>query len=92
MKPGFTYRDKAKHGKRNTFPQLYEAGLISIIAPCYNEAENIEHFLSAISEIHLQPYRIEVILVNDGSRDIAILKNEWYEKNYHPEAMTWHPP
>lgn len=27
-----------------------------------------------------------------GSRNIAILKNEWCEKDYHPVAMSWHPP
>lgn len=75
MRTGNTYRHKGKNGKQeSSFREhgesfSYKPGLISIIAPCYNEAENIVHFLNAITELDLQPYQIEVIVINDGSKD-----------------------
>ncbi|WP_339878759.1 glycosyltransferase family 2 protein [uncultured Algoriphagus sp.] len=42
--------------------------LLSIVVPCYNEAENIAPLLARI-EITLKEYSYEVILVNDGSED-----------------------
>lgn len=42
--------------------------LVSIVVPCYNEAENISPLLDRI-ESTLNPYIYEVILVNDGSCD-----------------------
>ncbi len=47
----------------------YELSLVSIVAPCYNKEENIALFLKAVTELDLNPYRYEVIIVNDGSRD-----------------------
>ncbi|MGS2741685.1 glycosyltransferase family 2 protein [Sinomicrobium sp. M5D2P17] len=42
---------------------------LSIIVPCYNEADNIFPLLSRIQEV-MQPYNnYEIILVNDGSCD-----------------------
>lgn len=42
--------------------------LISVVLPCYNERQNI---ISLIQEIHeiLNPYRFEVIVVDDNSPD-----------------------
>ncbi|WP_192348902.1 glycosyltransferase family 2 protein [Algoriphagus sp. Y33] len=49
--------------------------LVSIVVPCYNEAENIAPLLTRI-ESCLHEYRYEVILVNDGSRDGTQLEIE----------------
>lgn len=55
--------------------------LISIVIPCYNEAENIAPLLARIASA-LNAYSYEVVLVNDGSHDptqleidLAISKN-----------------
>mgnify|MGYP005857953713 CR=1 FL=1 len=47
---------------------------LSVIIPCYNEALTIE---DVISEVKKQPYRKEIIIVDDGSDDSTpnILKN-----------------
>ncbi|WP_439483304.1 glycosyltransferase family 2 protein [Cyclobacterium plantarum] len=42
--------------------------LISVVIPCYNEAENIPLLLSSIF-MTLKTYNYEIILVNDGSND-----------------------
>jgi len=47
--------------------------LISIIVPCYNEADNIFPLVARIQSV-LSAYRYEIILVNDGSTD-ATLQN-----------------
>ncbi|WP_375201712.1 glycosyltransferase family 2 protein [Hyphococcus sp.] len=50
-------------------------GLLSIVCPAYNEAENIIPFHKAISKVMrrlAQPF--EVVFINDGSRDGTILK------------------
>jgi dolichyl-phosphate beta-glucosyltransferase len=44
---------------------------LSVVIPCYNEARNLER--GVLNEVHrflaLQPYRWEVIVVDDGSTD-----------------------
>lgn len=43
---------------------------VSIVVPCFNEAENIKLFHDAISKIFQElPYHLELIYVNDGSKD-----------------------
>ncbi len=43
---------------------------LSIIIPCYNEAENLEKLIEIIkSELNKLSYKIEVILINNGSTD-----------------------
>ena len=49
--------------------------LVSIVVPCYNEAENIAPLLVRI-ESTLKEYSYEVILVNDGSKDGTQLEIE----------------
>lgn len=44
--------------------------LISVVAPCYNETDTLEHFKGAVTKVLLQtgcPY--ELVLVDDGSTD-----------------------
>lgn len=51
--------------------------LISIIVPCYNEQETVEHFYDEIIKVtdHID-YDFEFIYVNDGSKDqtVALVK------------------
>ncbi|WP_035455966.1 glycosyltransferase [Algoriphagus terrigena] len=49
--------------------------LISVIIPCYNEAENIPTLIRRINKA-LRNYHYEVILVNDGSTDNTLLELE----------------
>ncbi|MGL4338110.1 MAG: glycosyltransferase family 2 protein [Turicibacter sp.] len=52
--------------------------LISIIVPCYNEEETVDRFYEEIIKVSEQiEYDIEMIFVNDGSRDktVALIKN-----------------
>ncbi|WP_299567659.1 glycosyltransferase family 2 protein [uncultured Sulfitobacter sp.] len=42
--------------------------LISLVVPCYQEAETIALFVDAI-DAHLSGHRIEMVFVNDGSPD-----------------------
>jgi glycosyltransferase involved in cell wall biosynthesis len=43
--------------------------LLSIVIPCYNEAETIPTLLVAYKEVIKERNDIEIILVNDGSKD-----------------------
>ncbi len=42
---------------------------LSIVIPCYNEAENIHLIINRLNEILLVRHDVEVILVNNGSTD-----------------------
>src|SRR5690606_27098290 len=44
--------------------------LISIVVPAYNEEANIQSmYEKLVQELHLLPYRYEIMFINDGSRD-----------------------
>lgn len=48
---------------------------LSLVVPCYNEAENVENFQKAVMSIFDNcDYDYEIIYVNDGSRDETLLK------------------
>ncbi|HVN92649.1 MAG TPA: glycosyltransferase family 2 protein [Terracidiphilus sp.] len=48
-------------------------GLLSIVAPCYNEEQSLPLLAAEITRfINASPYPCEVILVNDGSTDRTI--------------------
>ncbi len=51
-----------------------ERELISLIVPCYNEEEVLPYFYQAFCEManNLKEYDLEVIFVNDGSKDRTI--------------------
>ncbi len=43
---------------------------ISVVTPCYNEADNVRGFRDAITGVFATlPYELEVVFVNDGSAD-----------------------
>lgn len=46
---------------------LYETPLVSILVPCFNEADTIEKTLKELSKIQYPNY--EIIVINDGSSD-----------------------
>jgi len=50
--------------------------LISIIVPCYNEAEAVQPFYDSITEVFgaLPQLRFEVVFVDDGSKDETLAK------------------
>ncbi len=49
---------------------------LSIVVPCYNEAKNLERLVSAFRETIGQQSEVEVVLIDNGSRDDtpAVLK------------------
>ncbi len=69
----------------------YVPGLVSIIAPCYNEEENIRPFMEAVVEVELYSYRYEVIIVNDGSSDRSG-ENLKEIQDEHPTLRVLHFP
>jgi poly-beta-1,6-N-acetyl-D-glucosamine synthase len=48
-------------------PQLPSYPPVSVVVPCYNEADNIEETLEALNGLNYPDY--EIIAVNDGSSD-----------------------
>lgn len=46
---------------------LYETPLVSILVPCFNEADTIENTVKRLSQIQYPNY--EIIVINDGSSD-----------------------
>ena len=55
---------------------------ISIIVPCYNEQEAIPIFYDAIAktEGEMPQVRLEVLFVNDGSRDASLMEKSFVGK------------
>ncbi len=48
-------------------------GLISVVTPVYNESKNIPIFLKQLNEVaHSLEHKLEVIFVDDGSRDDSV--------------------
>ncbi len=52
--------------KRDPLP-LYETPMVSILVPCFNEADTIENTVKRLSELEYPNY--EIIAINDGSSD-----------------------
>ncbi len=42
---------------------------LSIIIPCYNEKNTIEALLSKVSDLNIPNWDIEIIIIDDGSKD-----------------------
>lgn len=53
--------------KIDGLPGLKKQPMVSIIVPCYNEADNVREVIGNLMHMHYPNY--EVIAVNDGSRD-----------------------
>lgn len=45
--------------------------VITLLVPCYNEAETVELFYQAIEQqfVHMPEYEFNILFINDGSRD-----------------------
>jgi cellulose synthase/poly-beta-1,6-N-acetylglucosamine synthase-like glycosyltransferase len=52
--------------RRKPLP-LYKTPMVSILVPCYNEAETVERTVQELSKIQYPNY--EIIAINDGSSD-----------------------
>ena len=42
---------------------------LSIVIPCYNEAENLNQIIEKLDDIHQQNPDVEIVLVDNGSTD-----------------------
>lgn len=59
------------------------AHVLSIIIPVYNEADTVEHILTAVSSAPLpEQWEKEVIIINDGSTDQTANILNLYSKKY----------
>lgn len=55
---------------------------VSIIVPCYNEEKNIKECLDAVYKLEYPPEKIEVIVVDDGSKDNTLQLIVDYKKGH----------
>ena len=60
--------------ERKALPELVEYPPMSILIPCFNEAENIAEVIGHLDKLNYERY--EIIAINDGSTDdtVSILK------------------
>lgn len=65
-------------------------GTLSIVVPCYNEANNLDAFVEEIlkTQAQLPAAFIELLLVNDGSKDATLPKMRDLAAQY-PERITY---
>ena len=63
----YYFRYEFRRANYDRPPALPHYPFVSILAPCYNEAANVEAALTALSDLHY-PY-FEVVAINDGSTD-----------------------
>ena len=70
-----------QQGNTEHLPELTEYPPVSILIPCYNEAENIRETVEIL--LHQKYPVFEIIAINDGSKDntLAILQD--LAKQYH---------
>jgi glycosyltransferase involved in cell wall biosynthesis len=65
---------------------------LSLIVPCYNEADNVAAFLNATMDAFLGcGYDYEIVFVDDGSRDATLhnLKRLYHEKKCPVEVISF---
>lgn len=57
---------------------------ISLIVPCYNEQESIELFVKTVNDLFVAnaSYQLELIAINDGSKDLTLFKLLELQKSY----------
>ena len=57
--------------------------LISIIVPCYNEEKALQHYYNKMKEIlnYMNYVDIEIILVNEGSKDYKLKEMKELARN-----------
>lgn len=69
MTGALIYYNRYERGRANYDqpPELPEYPLVSILVPCYNESENAEATLGALTDLHYPNY--EIVAINDGSQD-----------------------
>jgi len=63
----YYYKWERKEIKLTQAPKLDSYPMVSIIVPCYNEADHIEEIINHLHYINYPKY--EIIAINDGSRD-----------------------
>ena len=64
---------------------------ITILVPCYNEENSLEPFFDRLQSVmeQLSEYKIEVLLVNDGSKDNTLAKmQELHTKNPYVSYLS----
>ena len=54
---------------------------LSLIVPCYNEAQNVDAFYDRCLQV-FEPAEFEVIFVNDGSKDDTYKKLQHLHEEY----------
>lgn len=62
--------------------------LISIIVPCYNVENYIDRCVSSLVSQTIGIENLEIILVNDASRDNTLFKLYEWEKKYPDSIMV----
>lgn len=73
MVSGFALRKYKKKDRNRDYEKAVTSPFelaVSIVAPCYNEADSIVENIKALLHIHYNNY--EVIIVNDGSSDDSL--------------------
>jgi len=63
--------------------------LISLMVPCYNEADNISGVLNSILDLDYPKEKLEVIVIDDGSTDNTLKLARQFEKN-HKQIQVFH--
>ena len=65
----FEYRGKIYYtSKKKGLP------LVALLVPCYNEEENIEKAIESLRHLEYPPEKLEMIIIDDGSKDNTFLK------------------
>jgi len=55
---------------------------VSIILPCFNEEKNVEYVLTSLFGLDYPKEKLEIIAVDDGSRDNTLAKMLAFQQNY----------
>jgi len=85
MAASFVHEDVLPFQVRDRFPARLRGSLrVSIVAPVYDEAPNLERLLERVSSVFGPHHDWELILVDDGSRDGSTrLIHELVERDPH---------
>lgn len=63
-----------KEALKENFPN------VCLIVPCYNEEQNIDRTLNALLNLDYPKEKLEIIVIDDGSKDNTFLKAKVYEE------------
>lgn len=89
----FIFITAIENKKRTYFrPQKQRFPFVSLVVPCFNEAQNIDMVVGSLLGLDYPQKQLEVLVVNDGSRDATQEKALAWQTKYPQRVRVFSKP